>query len=275
MESTALPPALETRDLTVRYGDRAILDGVNLRIMTGEVFVVMGPSGCGKTTLLKCLVRLLDPTGGTVLVNGRDVAGLDADQSDELRRTMGMVFQGGAMLNSISLRENVALPIRAHLDMPPGLVDEAVGMKLAQVGLLEAAERMPSELSGGMRKRAGIARALALDPKLLFFDEPTSGLDPVTSDGIDNLVLELREALGATMVVVTHDLPSARKIADRLVVLSRGRALAEGTWDEVAATRDPEVRDFLDRHAVPVEAGGASIFGGGPEAGSGREGGAP
>jgi len=136
-------------------------------------------------------------------------------------------------------------------------------MRLAQVGLLEAADRMPSELSGGMRKRAGIARALALEPRMLFFDEPTSGLDPVTSDGIDNLVLELRDALRATMVVVTHDLPSARKIADHLVVLSRGRALAEGTWDEVQGTRDPEVRAFLDRSAGAREAGSSALMGAG------------
>lgn len=255
------PFALETRDLTVRFGERAVLDRVDLRVRRGEVFVIMGPSGCGKTTLLKCLVRLMEPTDGAVLVDGRDVRDLSHEESDDLLRATGMVFQGGALLNSISLRENVALPVRAHLDMPPGLVDEAVRMKLAQVGLLEAADRMPSELSGGMRKRAGIARALALDPRLLFFDEPTSGLDPVTSDGIDNLILELREGLGATMVVVTHDLPSARKIADRLVVLSRGRALAEGTWDEVQATRDPEVRAFLDRHAKGEAVGAASILG--------------
>jgi len=260
MPADPAPFALETRDLTVRFGESAVLDRIGLAVRPGEVFVVMGPSGCGKTTLLKCLVRLQEPTEGAVLVEGRDVAALSPEESDDLRRATGMVFQGGALLNSISLRENVALPMRAHLDLPPGVVDEAVRMKLAQVGLLEAADRMPSELSGGMRKRAGIARALALDPRLLFFDEPTSGLDPVTSDGIDNLVLELREALGATMVVVTHDLPSARKIADRLVVLSGGRALAQGTWDEVQATRDPEVRDFLDRHAKPMEAGGASVL---------------
>jgi phospholipid/cholesterol/gamma-HCH transport system ATP-binding protein len=172
-----------------------------------------------------------------------------------------MVFQGGALLNSITLGENVALPLRAHTRLPAGLVQETVRMRLAQVGLLEAADRMPSELSGGMKKRAGIARALALSPRLLFFDEPTSGLDPVTSDGIDNLILELREATGATMVVVTHDLPSARKIADRLVVLSRGRALAEGTWDDVQATVDPEVRAFLDRRAPAGGAESSALLG--------------
>ena len=249
--------SIETRDLTVTFGARHVLDRVNLRIGKGEVFVVMGPSGCGKTTLLKCLVRLMAPTDGAVLVEGRDVAGLDEEASDDLRRATGMVFQGGALLNSISLRENVALPMRANTTLSPGTVDEAVRMKLAQVGLLEAADRMPSEMSGGMRKRAGIARALALDPRMIFFDEPTSGLDPVTSDGIDNLILELRDALGATMVVVTHDLPSARKIADRLVVLSRGRALVEGTWDEAQASTNPEVRAFLDRQA-PVEQASAS-----------------
>ena len=251
--------ALETRDLSVVFGERAVLDRVNLRIGRGEVFVVMGPSGCGKTTLLKVLVRLLAPTGGSVLVDGREVGSLDEEASDGLLRATGMVFQNGALLNSITLRENVALPLRAHTRLTPALIDEAVRMRLAQVGLLEAADRMPSELSGGMRKRAGIARALALDPRFLFFDEPTSGLDPVTSDGIDDLVLELGEATGATMVVVTHDLPSARKIADRLVVLSRGRALAEGTWDEVQATTDPEVRAFLDRRA-PARAGEASAL---------------
>lgn len=255
--------ALETRDLSVVFDGRAVLDGVNLRIRRGEVFVVMGASGCGKTTLLKVLARLLRPTAGTVLIEGRDAADLDEVASDEILRATGMVFQGGALLNSITLRENVALPMRAHTGLTPALIDEAVRMRLAQVGLLEAADRMPSELSGGMRKRAGIARALALDPRILFFDEPTSGLDPVTSDGIDNLVLELGEALGATMVVVTHDLPSARKIADHLVVLSRGRALAEGTWDEVQGTRDPEVRAFLDRQAPAREAGESALLGAG------------
>jgi phospholipid/cholesterol/gamma-HCH transport system ATP-binding protein len=238
---------------------------VNLRIRRGEVYVVMGPSGCGKTTLLKCLVRLMAPTSGSVHYEGRDVAALEDGASDALLLATGMVFQGGALLNSITVRENVALPLRAHADWPPGLVDGVVRMKLAQVGLLEAADRMPSELSGGMRKRAGIARALALDPRFLFFDEPTSGLDPVTSDGIDDLVLALRDGLGATMVVVTHDLPSARKIAGRLVVLSRGRALVEGSWDEAQASTDPEVRAFLDRRAPAAHSGASSLLGAAPE----------
>ncbi len=255
------PVVVETRDLTVRFDDRAVLDRVSLRVRRGEIYVIMGPSGCGKTTLLRCLVGLLAPTEGSALLRGRDLASLDQEESERARRATGMVFQGGALLNSITLRENVALPIREHLRMPPGVVEEAVRMRLAQVGLLQAAGRMPSELSGGMRKRAGIARALALDPDIVFFDEPTSGLDPITADGIDNLVLELRDALGVTMVVVTHDLPSARKIADRMVVLAEGRALMEGPWEAVEAARDPAVRDFLERRAPREEAAAASLLG--------------
>jgi phospholipid/cholesterol/gamma-HCH transport system ATP-binding protein len=260
---------VEARGLSVRFGERAVLDGVDLRVGRGEVFVVMGPSGCGKTTLLKCLVGLLRPTSGTVLFEGRPLSDLDGDGIEGFRRAAGMVFQGGALLNSITLRENVALPMRAHAGQPPEIVEEAVRMRLAQVGLLDAADRMPSELSGGMRKRAGIARALALDPRVVFFDEPTSGLDPITADGIDELVLSLRDGLGATMVVVTHDLPSARKIADRMLVLGEGRVLAEGTSDEVHASADPAVRAFLDRKAPGVEAGASSLVGAaGPEEGA-------
>jgi len=262
VDPTPGPPGdavVEARGLTVRFGDRAVLDRVDVRVARGEVFVVMGPSGCGKTTLLKCLVGLLAPDGGGVLFEGTDLRAMGEAAFDDFRRATGMVFQGGALLNSISLRENVALPLRAHTSQPPEVVAEAVRMRLAQVGLLEAADRMPSELSGGMRKRAGIARALALGPRLVVFDEPTSGLDPITADGIDDLVLSLRDATGATMVVVTHDLPSARKIADRVLVLSGGRALVEGTWDSVNATTDPRVRDFLDRRAPRTEAGASAL----------------
>jgi phospholipid/cholesterol/gamma-HCH transport system ATP-binding protein len=261
---TDVTDALVTEALTVRFDGRTVLDRVSLRVKKGEIFVIMGPSGCGKTTLLKCLVRLLMPTEGKVFVEGRDLDSLDEPGMEAMRRATGMVFQGGALLNSISLRENVALPLRAHAGLPTEMVAEVVCMRLAQVGLLDAADRMPSQLSGGMRKRAGIARALALDPRLLFFDEPTSGLDPITSDGIDNLVLDLRRALGMTIVVVTHDLPSAAKIADHLIVLGKGRVLVTGTWSEVQGSTDPEVRAFLDRKAPdePQESAGALGLGG-------------
>jgi phospholipid/cholesterol/gamma-HCH transport system ATP-binding protein len=256
VEKDAATPVLETRGLVVRFGNRTVLDGIDLRVARGEVFVVMGPSGCGKTTLLKCLVGLLRPTEGEVLVDGADLHARDQAGMEEYHRATGMVFQGGALLNSISCAANVALPMRVHLDMPGDLVGEAVRMKLAQVGLLHAEHLMPSELSGGMRKRAGIARALALDPALVFYDEPTSGLDPVTAAGMDELVLELKAALGVTQVVVTHDLPSARRIADHLVVLAGGRMLVNGTWDDAQGSRDPKVRDFLDRVAERRSGGG-------------------
>jgi phospholipid/cholesterol/gamma-HCH transport system ATP-binding protein len=262
VETGPRPPGdlvVEMRGLSVRFGARTVLDRVDLHVARGEVYVLMGPSGCGKTTLLKCLVGLLDPSEGTVLFEGRPLPDMDGAAFDDFRRATGMVFQGGALLNSISLRENVALPLRAHTNQPPEVIAEAVRMRLAQVGLLDAADRMPSELSGGMRKRAGIARALALDPRLVVFDEPTSGLDPITADGIDDLVLSLRDVTGATMVVVTHDLPSARKIADRMAVLTGGRVHVEGDWAAVDASTDPHVRDFLHRRAPRAAAGASTL----------------
>ena len=218
---------LEARELTVRYGGRAALDRASVSVQPGEILFVMGPSGCGKTTLLKCLVGLIRPDEGDVLFDGRPIEPEGGPVVDSLRRQTGFVFQGSALLSSIDLGDNVALPIRARLLLPSRVVEEAVRMKLAQVGLLEAAHRTPSELSGGMRKRAGIARALALDPTLLLFDEPTSGLDPITSDEIDTLVGRLREDLGATVIVVSHDLASAAKIADRVVIDDVGPTAGE------------------------------------------------
>jgi phospholipid/cholesterol/gamma-HCH transport system ATP-binding protein len=243
---------LEARGVTVRYGARAVLEDVSVRVEPGEVLYVMGPSGCGKTTLLKTLAGLIPATGGEVLFEGRRLERESGPVLDALRRTSGFVFQGSALLSSISLGENIALPMRARLALPRPVLDEAVRMKLAQVGLLEAAHLLPSELSGGMRKRAGIARALALDPSLLLFDEPTSGLDPITADEIDTLVGRIREDLGATVVVVSHDLASARKLADRVAIMAQGRALAQGTWAQVGTSTDERVRAFLDRRCHPI-----------------------
>lgn len=242
-------PVLEARGLTVRFGGRAVLEDVDVAVRPGEILFLMGPSGCGKTTLLKCLSGLLRPDAGEVLFDGRRMDTGDERVVDDMRRATGLVFQGSALLSSISLEENIALPIRARLALPPAVVREVVRMKLAQVGLLHALGLQPSELSGGMRKRAGIARALALDPRLLLLDEPTSGLDPVTSDEIDTLVAQLRQELGVTVVVVSHDLASAARLADRLVLLGAGHKLAEGTWAEVQASGDEAVRSFLDRRA--------------------------
>jgi phospholipid/cholesterol/gamma-HCH transport system ATP-binding protein len=245
-------PRLEARRVTVRYGERTALHEVSVSVSPGEVLYVMGTSGSGKTTLLKCLSGLLQPTGGEVFFDGQPLESEGGPVLDALRRATGMVFQGGALLSSISLRENVALPIRVRIALDEGILGEAVNMRLAQVGLLDAAHLQPSELSGGMRKRAGIARALALDPSVLLFDEPTAGLDPVTADEIDTLVGRLRQDLGATVLVVSHDLASAKKLADRVVIMSGGRTIVEGRFEDIQASTDPAVRAFLDRRARPA-----------------------
>jgi phospholipid/cholesterol/gamma-HCH transport system ATP-binding protein len=247
---------LETRGLEVRFGERTVLRGVDVQARPREIVFFMGPSGCGKTTLLKALAGLLRPYAGAVTFEGRPLEPEAGPAREALRRATGMVFQGAALLSSISLAENVALPMRVRqAALAPEIIEEAVRMKLAQVGLLDAAQRQPAELSGGMRKRAGIARALALDPRLLLLDEPTGGLDPVTSGEIDALIGALREDLGVTVVIVSHDLMSAERLADRAVILGQGRVLSEGTWAEVQASPVPEVRRFLAGQPTPREGG--------------------
>jgi phospholipid/cholesterol/gamma-HCH transport system ATP-binding protein len=253
----ATDPILEVRDLKVTFGDRTVIDGISFDVREREIFVVMGPSGCGKTTVLKSIVGLLTPDGGEIRFRGESLNAAGA--RDRFRRRIGMVFQQGALLNSVSLFENVALPIREHTDLPEWMIERVVSMKLAQVGLLEAGHRLPMELSGGMRKRGGIARALALEPEVLFFDEPTGGLDPVTADGIDNLLLTLRRQLGVTMVVVTHELPSIFKIADRILMLKDGHIATLDDRDAVRETSDRDVRRFVEREAESEE-GQADTF---------------
>lgn len=247
-------PVIEARGLTKRFNGVTVLDSVDISARPGEVLFLMGPSGCGKTTVLKCLAGLLRPDAGQVLFEGRRLDTGDEEAIDAMRRATGLLFQGSALLSSLSVEENLALPLRARLGLSPAVVREVVRMRLAQVGLLHAVGLQPSELSGGMRKRAGIARALALDPRLLLLDEPTSGLDPVTSDEIDTLVAQLRRELAITVVVVSHDLASAARLADRLVILGRGHKLVDGTWEQVQASRDEAVRGFLDRRARPQAA---------------------
>jgi phospholipid/cholesterol/gamma-HCH transport system ATP-binding protein len=248
---------LSVRDLSAGYGERAIVRGVDFDLAKSEIFVIMGPSGCGKTTVLKTILGLLPPVAGDVLFCGRSIR--DAEGLSVFRRASGMVFQQGALLNSVSIQENVALPLVEHTLFPPGLVREAVRVKLAQVGLLDSADRRPGEVSGGMRKRAGIARALAIEPELLLFDEPTGGLDPITADGIDNLILRLRDELGMTVLVVTHELASIFKIADRILMLRDGAVAALGSREELRGSRDEGVRRFVNRHAES-EAGAADGF---------------
>jgi phospholipid/cholesterol/gamma-HCH transport system ATP-binding protein len=240
---------IDVRELTFAYKDRPILEHVSLTVRRGEVFAIMGPSGCGKTTLLKNMVGLLEPPPGSVHVLGQDIALLDEDMLERFRQRIGMLFQFGALINSITVGENIALPLKEHGGLARDLSPILVPMKLGLVGLAHTVDYYPAELSGGMKKRAGLARAIALDPELLFFDEPTSGLDPVTAAGLDQLVLELKSLLAMTMVVVTHDLASARTIADRVLVMDEGKVLAMGTVAEVERVNDPRVQSFLRREA--------------------------
>jgi len=245
--------------LATQFGDRRILDGVDVAIRRGEVFVVMGPSGCGKTTLLRNLCGLLPPTMGSVFVNGRDLYLLDGDELRYERLRMGLAFQGGALLGSLSVIENVALPLRENTDLPDRVILQTARLKLDMVGLLHAADLLPSNLSGGMKKRAAIARAIALDPDIVYLDEPSAGLDPITAAEVDNLICKLNQVFGITMVVVTHDLPSAWAIADRVVMLYQGRVAAMGTKEEVWNMQDQHLRDFVERRLPETHGPSADV----------------
>ncbi len=218
-------PIISTRELVCRFGEQTVLDGVNLDVLEGEVLVIMGGSGSGKSTLLRHLIGTFIPDEGTVSVFGEDIGQLDEEGMNKVRREFGILFQSGALFNSMTVADNVALSLREHTDLDPDIIEFIVKIKLEQVGLREAAQKFPSEISGGMKKRAGLARALALDPKLLFYDEPSAGLDPVTSASIDQLILDLSKKAGVTSVVVTHEMDSAFVIADRMAMLDKGKML--------------------------------------------------
>ncbi|MFN8730451.1 MAG: ABC transporter ATP-binding protein, partial [Planctomyces sp.] len=225
-------PTVRIRGLVKRFDGRTVLNGVDLDIFPGETLVVMGGSGCGKSTLLRCLIGSLTIDEGTVELFGRNLSLLDEQGMDEVRKKFGILFQSGALYNSMTIAENVALPLEEHTDLGREIIDITVKMKLEQVGLREHAEKFPSQISGGMKKRAGLARAMALDPQIIFYDEPSAGLDPVTSAEIDQLILNTTRGLGVTSVVVTHEMDSAFTIADRMVMLDKGRVLkiADRAW---------------------------------------------
>lgn len=246
-------PVVVVRDLIAGYGGKPILEGIDLQVLEGEILTIMGPSGCGKSTLLRCLIGLLRPYSGEISILGEDIAHGGRDSLEAVRQKMGVAFQSSALLGSLSVGENVALPLVEHTELDRATVRIMTRLKLEQVGLGGAENAMPAQLSGGMRKRAGIARALAMDPKILFLDEPSAGLDPITAAGLDELLLKLRSALGLAMVVVTHELDSAFALADRMLVLDGGRVRLSGTAEEVRTTEDPRVRQFLDRR--PEEEG--------------------
>jgi phospholipid/cholesterol/gamma-HCH transport system ATP-binding protein len=242
--------AIGVTDLECRYGDTVVLTGVSFAVQEGELFFVIGGSGCGKSTLLRHLVGLAKPAKGTVSYFGENFTSADLAARRNLLKTFGVLYQNGALWSSMTLGENVALPLEQYTTLDRRERDEVVSLKLAQVGLAGYEDFFPSELSGGMRKRAGLARALALDPRIVFFDEPSAGLDPVTSRKLDDLVLQIRETLGTTMVIVSHELASIFAIADRVIMLdheARG-IIAEGRPRELAAANDdPRVREFLTR----------------------------
>jgi phospholipid/cholesterol/gamma-HCH transport system ATP-binding protein len=246
--------------LTTRFHGRTVLDGVDVGIRRGEIFVVMGPSGCGKTTLLRHLCGLARPTLGSVSVSGHDVYSASPELLHHLRLRTGMSFQGGALLGSLSVLDNVALPLRENTDLPDAVIVETARTKLDMVGLLHASHWMPASLSGGMRKRAAIARAIALDPDIVYFDEPSAGLDPITAAEVDNVIVKLNKVFGITMVVVTHDLPSAYAIADRIVVLLDGKVQALGERDQVWHDPDPRIRDFIERRLRAEDSRGMDIL---------------
>jgi phospholipid/cholesterol/gamma-HCH transport system ATP-binding protein len=241
--------AIAIRNLAARFGSREILSDINLGILRGETFVILGGSGCGKSTLLRMIVGLLKPTQGEIWINDLDITQLSEDEFNELRKKMGMAFQNSALFNSMTVGENVALPLREHTDLEDSTIQIMTRIKLEQVGLSGCDPLMPSQLSGGMRKRAGIARALAMDPEILLFDEPSAGLDPIIAAGIDELILRLKQAFRMTIVLVTHELASAFLLADRIAMLDQGAILFVGTPDDFRACTIPRVRQFLERRA--------------------------
>ena len=244
---------ISVRDLVKKFGSQTVLTGVNLDIAAGETVVIMGGSGCGKTTLLRLLIGSHQPTSGTISLLGKDIASLDGDGFDALKKQFGILFQSGALFQSMSVGDNVALPLQENTDLAPETIEMIVKMKLELVGLRQHANKLPSQISGGMMKRAGLARAMAMDPKILFYDEPSAGLDPVTSAEIDQLILELTRNFGVTSVVVTHEMDSAFTIADRMVMLDGGRVLMidkREEFDRIRKLPESEAKNLTEDQQI-------------------------
>jgi len=248
MTATAQAPApvIEVRNLRTCYGNTVVHENVSLAVRPGEIFALVGSSGCGKSTLLRAIIMLLRPEAGSIRVFGREVIGLGERGALELRRRWGVMFERGALFSSLTVAENVATVLREHTQLSTALIDEVVALKIALTGLpADAGAKYPSELSGGMRKRAALARAIALDPELLFLDEPTAGLDPLSASGIDELVKSLRDVLGLTIMMVTHDLDLLWRTADRVAVLDKGHILGIGSMTELSHLDHPLIREYF------------------------------
>ena len=246
-------PEIQVTGLTIGYGTRVLMENLEFEVKRGEIFFIMGGSGCGKSTLLKHLIGLYEPMRGEIKLRGRSIVRADEDSRLEIMRSFGVTYQGGALFGSLTVAENVAMPLEEYTDLSRAEIAETVEKKLELVGLKGFGGFMPAELSGGMCKRAGLARALALDPTLLFFDEPSAGLDPVSSAGLDRLIVDLRDRIGATVVVVSHELDSVMSIGDRIIMLDKARRgiIAAGDPRELRdSSDDPEVLRFLNRDGM-------------------------
>lgn len=240
------PPLIEVEDVCTRFGDAVVHEGVSLSVYRGELFAIAGGNGSGKSTLMREIIGLREPNSGSIRVFGVDCRSLSGEELRRLHRRCGVMFQHGALFSSLTVAENVAVPLREHTRLTKRLIKEIAAIKIALTGFpAESVTKYPNELSGGMRKRAALARAIALDPELLFLDEPTSGLDPISAAGFDELVQHLKELLGLTVVMVTHDLDSLWRAADRVAVLGGGRILGIGTMDELSRSGDPVIHEYF------------------------------
>ena len=248
MNSTEAP-IIEVVDLVRRFGDRTVLNDISFNVHRGETLVIMGGSGCGKSTLLRHMIGSMKPTSGSVKIFGEEIATMNEREIGRVRQRFGMLFQSGALLASLTVGENVALPLFQHTDKSPEEIEEIVKRKLEMVGLTGFEDLKPDEISGGMKKRVGLARALALDPELLFSDEPTSGLDPIMTAVVDQLTLKLAHGSHMTAVVVSHDMTSAFRIATRMIMLGHGSIVAQGTPEEIRTSTNPEVHQFINGEA--------------------------
>ncbi|WP_395749919.1 ABC transporter ATP-binding protein [Prosthecobacter sp.] len=249
-DSAAGEPIIEVDSLVRHFGRQKVLNGVSFKVYPGDTFIIMGGSGCGKSTLLRHLIGTEKPTSGSIKIFGEEITTMNADALRRLRGRYGMLFQSGALLQSLTIAENVALPLTEHTALETGIIDTVVKMKLEQVGLTGHGHKKPSEISGGMKKRAALARAMALDPPLIFSDEPTAGLDPIMTAVVDELTQRLTRQIGATVVVVTHDMNSVFRIGTRIIMLGtghhQGKVIASGTPAEIRASANPAVQQFIN-----------------------------
>ncbi len=237
---------IDIKDVHKKFGQRQILSGASLEIYKGETMVIMGGSGCGKSTLLRHMIGAIRPDSGSVYVMGRDIANMSEEELDTTKKKFGMLFQSGALFDSLSVKENVAMPIREHTKLDENIISIMIKMKLELVGLRGFENLMPAQLSGGMKKRVGLARAMVMDPEIVFYDEPTTGLDPIMAGVIDKLILDLSKKLSITSVVVTHDMQSVFRIADRIAMLHDGKVVQAGTAEEIKNTSNPIVKQFIN-----------------------------